>query len=172
MGEVHEGAVADDVPVLVVDLLEMVDVEGGEGDRPAVAPGAGQLARGVLIEPAAVEQAGERVGARLAAQSLEQNLAPVLEHVRDNGDRGGGHHHVDPAAGVGAGGGQQQQRDRFARADTGDDRDRAGPPEEDRRPQHRQRVEDGAIAGARGRGQRVRDQGHTERSDQCQPPPR
>ena len=68
----HKDAVADDVTVLVVDLLEVVDVERGEGDRPAVRPAWAKLARGVLIEPAPVEQAGERVGPRLAAQALEQ----------------------------------------------------------------------------------------------------
>ena len=168
-----EGTVADDVAVLVVDLLEVVDVEGGEGDRPAVAAGVGQFARGVLIEPAPVEQAGKRIGPspRCAAARAEPRCE-TRARARRSRSRWWSPSRPPSGRGRRSAAGSSSRAIGFAHSDAGHDRDRATPPEEDRRPQHRQRVEDGPIAGPGRRGQRVRDQGHAERSDQRQPPPR
>ena len=81
--DVDEDPVADHVAVLVVDLLEVVDVERGKRDLSSIAPGVGQLACRVLIEPAAIEQVGERVGPCLAPQVLEKQLTPAPENVGD-----------------------------------------------------------------------------------------
>ena len=60
-----EGGVAAGVAVAVVDLLEVIEVEQEEGEREVVAAGDGDLAGGGERESAAVEQAGEDVGAGL-----------------------------------------------------------------------------------------------------------
>ena len=76
----HEHGVAGGVALAVVDRLEVVEVEHGERERPARARRLGQLRLQALVEPAAVERAGERVDAReqreLVAVVLE--LAPLV----------------------------------------------------------------------------------------------
>jgi hypothetical protein len=124
------------------------------------------------LNPRPIEQAGQRVGTRFAAQPLEQKLAPALEDGSDDCDRGGRHHHVDPASGVGARSGQEQQGDGLPDRDARDYRDGAAEPEEDRRPQDRQRIKDRPVARPRRRRQCVGDQGDADRAEQGQRPAR
>ena len=68
VGEVREHLVADRVPVDVVDLLEVVDVDHHHGDVLVRARGVRELAAEPLVEVAVVVEAGERVGLRLALE--------------------------------------------------------------------------------------------------------
>src|SRR5207253_10754060 len=55
-GELAQQAVTGLVAVFVVELLEAVEVEHGDADVGALAPGAGELARELLVPGAAVGQ--------------------------------------------------------------------------------------------------------------------
>ena len=66
-GDVAEDGVADQVAVVVVDLLEVVDVEERDGDRLAGRGGGDQRGAQLLERVAAVEDAGEPVADREVA---------------------------------------------------------------------------------------------------------
>ena len=74
-----ELVVARPVAEPVVRALEVVEVDEEEADRRAGATGAAQLGVEALVEPAAVERAGERVGARDAREG--RALALVLARL-------------------------------------------------------------------------------------------
>ena len=57
--------------VTVIDLLEVVDVEGDDGDRMAVAEGPAQLGRVGELELALVGQAGQRILGCLALELFD-----------------------------------------------------------------------------------------------------
>ena len=81
----HAGHLAQDeiallVAVGVVDVLEVVEVEQHEAQRLAEALGALDLGGHGLLEAAAIEQAGQLVGHRLALDRLVQ--ADILDRHR------------------------------------------------------------------------------------------
>ena len=80
----RERLVALRVAVRVVDALEVVEVDDGDAERRAGERGGLDLAPQPLLRAAVVEQPGEPVGGRLAAQVLA--LAGGL--VRERGHRG------------------------------------------------------------------------------------
>src|SRR5204862_8278230 len=71
LGRLGEDGVAGEVPDLVVDLLEVVEVEDDQRQLAVVAVGAGDLARERLVEEAPVVEAGERVEVRELARLPE-----------------------------------------------------------------------------------------------------
>ena len=81
-----ERTVACAVPVAVVDLLQVVDVDHHHGDLAVVPLCKSHLALDCALELAAVGQSGEVVGARLAGE-----LAGTVERDRDL-IRDRGHH--------------------------------------------------------------------------------
>ena len=68
LDDAAQDRVARTVALGVVDALEVVEVEHDEGERVAVALGPGDLRLEALLEPAAVQRAGQRVAARDAGQ--------------------------------------------------------------------------------------------------------
>ena len=64
-GQLGQHLVAVEVPLHVVDLLEVVDVEHGDGEPRAVAIHQGQLRAQGVVQAAAIVHAGERIGADL-----------------------------------------------------------------------------------------------------------
>ena len=84
VAEGDQDLVADRVAVDVVDALEVVDVEQDEADRGVVARGARQLGGEALVEVAAVEEAGQLVGAGLDGEQL----APARVVVGEGRERG------------------------------------------------------------------------------------
>ena len=98
VGDLGEHPVADEVPVGVVDALEVVDVGDQQADRGVAPRGAIELGRERLGEVPAVEDAGERIDAA-AAIGL---VARCCELVRDAPALGDvGDHAVDQHAAVG-----------------------------------------------------------------------
>jgi len=72
-------AVAGLVPEAVVEVLEVVDVDHSQRDRPPGARRVRDIARQRLVEVAAVEQVGQGVADRLIAQSrLERRVCLKL----------------------------------------------------------------------------------------------
>ena len=80
VGDLLEHLVALQVPVGVVDALEVVDVEHDQPELVAEAPRALDLGRDDLLEAAVVEQAGQLVRDRLALDLLVQ--VDVLDRDR------------------------------------------------------------------------------------------
>jgi hypothetical protein len=68
--EPAQDLVAGGVPVAVVDLLEVVEIEDREGQRLVEAPGEAQVVLQQLRRPAPVGHAGEAVGLGQAAEQL------------------------------------------------------------------------------------------------------
>ena len=60
------------MPQAVIDLLELIQVQGGQGHRLPFASGAGQLPGQGLIQVAAVVESGQGVPDRLHPQLLRQ----------------------------------------------------------------------------------------------------
>jgi hypothetical protein len=60
-GQVRQRLVAGDVSVAIVDVVQLVDVEDGNGNRPKVAVGLGQLIVDCLFEGVAGPDAEQRV---------------------------------------------------------------------------------------------------------------
>ena len=75
----------------------MVDVEHDRAERRGLARRARDLGLHALLEPAAVEQAGERVDAGLVLEPVDQALVARGERAHDGGDDEHGHDDVDPA---------------------------------------------------------------------------
>ena len=67
---VAQQAVAGGVTAGVVDLLEVVDVEEGEGQRQAVPRRVGPLALHLLLERPVVAEAGQRIAQRFRSRAL------------------------------------------------------------------------------------------------------
>ena len=72
--ELSQDLVAVQVPVLVVDALEVVDVDERDGKRRVVALGAVDLLAQPVHEVAAVEDAGQVIDRALHAQLLVRAL--------------------------------------------------------------------------------------------------
>ena len=103
-GEGADRGVTAGVAFGVVDLLEVVEIDDHEGERPLVAHAAGDRHLEEAVEAAAVEQAGEPVVPGVVAQHLHPQ-----RHRTEAGDERG----VDAAGpqrrvGVEAGGGVEQ----------------------------------------------------------------
>jgi hypothetical protein len=127
-----------------------------------------RLARGVLVEPAPVEQAGQRVGPGLVGESRHQQFVAALEHEHDERHTAHRDHHVQPASRVGVAGGQLEQRDRVPDGHARDDAQSAAATEEERGPEHGQGVEHGGVSWTRSGREGVGDEGHAERAEQRQ----
>ncbi len=84
MGNRPEQVVAGAVARSVVELLETVEVEQGDGQAGAAAPGPLDLQRKLLLPAPPVTDAGERVGARFGPQPVDQ-LVDVLDQRRRRG---------------------------------------------------------------------------------------
>jgi large subunit ribosomal protein L31 len=80
--------VAEGVPVLVVDALEVVEVEQHDREHTAGARGAAELGGEALLEPAAVQASRQRIRARHAAQLAA--LEVVVARLRGAHPRGAG----------------------------------------------------------------------------------
>ena len=86
-GEALERLVADAVAEAVVDALEVVEVADDDGDRAArCAAARASSARDPLLEAAAVEQAGERVGPRRVGEAVDEALGAVVAARRPGAD--------------------------------------------------------------------------------------
>ena len=68
VGDLHQELVSDPVPVDVVDLLEVVEVEHHQGDRVVLGGGTHHLLAKPIVERAVVVEAGERVGGCLVLE--------------------------------------------------------------------------------------------------------
>ena len=89
-GDRLEGALRGRVAVLLVEVLEAVDVDHDEADRPVAAASALELELRDLLQPAPVEQAGVRVGPRGVGEPADQ-LPDAHAHRADHprGERHG-----------------------------------------------------------------------------------
>ena len=85
-GEGDERAVADGMPLAVVDRLEAVDVEVGEGEVVRVTAAALDLARRGEQEGAPIGDAGELVGERLLPEARHQAAQLGEQQEDDAGD--------------------------------------------------------------------------------------
>ena len=56
--------------VAVIDFLEVVQIEGNDGERVAIAPRTRRLGQQALFRRAAIGQTGERIGARQLMEFL------------------------------------------------------------------------------------------------------
>jgi hypothetical protein len=87
-----ESRVAGRVAVLLVDRAKAVDVAHDHGDRAAAAGGAVELHLEQLLEGAAVEQPGQRVGAARAGDARAQgaDARALVQHEAGQHERADG----------------------------------------------------------------------------------
>src|SRR3954468_15173206 len=72
------------MPVLVVELLEMIDIDQQERELRAIAPGPGPFLGEALVERAPVDEAGEAVGRCKRGELVLKIL--LLGHVAHHRD--------------------------------------------------------------------------------------
>src|SRR6266508_4578999 len=82
LGDDPQYDVAGGVTLAVVDLLEVVDVDDGDGDGVLLAAGRLRDRRERLVERTAVRQPGERVGAAQPGQCLDLTAKGTLPGVQ------------------------------------------------------------------------------------------
>ena len=116
-GHRAEDPVALGVPPRVVERLEVVEVEEGDGERAPVAPGAGQLHLDALQEGPLVVEPGQRI----AAHQLAEGGVGALQRRDQQAAHRQGRHLDDPVPDV----------------------DRHGDPQQVVAPQHRRRAQAG-----------------------------
>jgi hypothetical protein len=92
VGHAHDELIARGVTQRVVDELEVVEIQGQESGRRAVAPRAGDLGFELLLEAPAVEQAGQRLA---VDQALELGVVTLAL-----GDVGQHRHPEHPVLGM------------------------------------------------------------------------
>ena len=164
----RERAVAGLVALLVVDALEVVQVERDDREREVVARGAGGLGDEALLEPAAVQQAGERVGAGLGDERRDEAVDALGQRADHRADDRHRRDDVDPAVEVPHAGRHRDQRDPVDDADPGDDEDRPAAPVEVRHPQDGPHVHHGPVRPSARAVQRVGDHHRAERPEQAE----
>jgi len=146
----------------------VVEVERDDREAWAVARRARRLDRKALLEAAAVEQAGERVDARLGLEVADEALVAGREAPHDRADDRDRDDDVNPAVEVADPGRHRGQRDAVRHADARDDRDRPAPPVERGGPQDRPHVHHRRVGLALRRGEGERDQHRAERTERKQ----
>ena len=73
-GDLLKHDVADRMAARVVDLLEMIDVDGGDGDRGPAAPSLSQVGPHVRLHRAAIQAAREGIAADLLLEARVHGL--------------------------------------------------------------------------------------------------